>query len=317
VSGALVRAVAAATALVRWYRFRGDADRRRLLRLAVALPISIVAAAATPLGFKIFPFAVESVSRGYAIGIEEWFPTYPNSLGGVGFWLLALGFVGALVARGRALLSKEAAWGDGALVAAALVLLPLAARSQRNIAVFLMVAAVAASGMLGADFRFGRRRKVRPAPAAATPERGRLNLALLGLVSTAAVVAVALVWRGEAALLGWHPIGDDALAAVRGCPGPLYNRYDEGGFLIWFAPEKPVFVDSRQDPYPLPFLLEHLAVERGAPYRPLFARYRIGCAFLPAPGGGPRSLADRLRADGWHPRFVDERWTILTAPEHG
>src|SRR5437016_5011047 len=74
---------------------------------------------------------------------------------------------------------------------------------------------------------------------------------------------------------------DRALAAARACPGPLYNRYYDGGFLIWFAPERRVFIDSRQDPYPVPFLLEALRVEQGAPPEELFARWAIRCALLP------------------------------------
>jgi hypothetical protein len=81
--------------------------------------------------------------------------------------------------------------------------------------------------------------------------------------------------------------------------------------LIWFVPEKPVFIDSRQDPYPLPFLLESIRVEHGdLPYRPLFERWGIGCAFL-----GPKSkLGLRLAAEGWSTRFADDRWTVLAAP---
>jgi hypothetical protein len=101
-----------------------------------------------------------------------------------------------------------------------------------------------------------------------------------------------------------------ALAAVRACPERLYNRYDDGGYLIWFAPSRRVFVDSRQDPYPLPLLLEDQTVEAGAPYRQLFARYGVRCAFLPAGD----NLAARLRADRWTPRFADDRWVVLVAP---
>ena len=98
---------------------------------------------------------------------------------------------------------------------------------------------------------------------------------------------------------------------MRGCQGPLYNDYDSGGDLIWFLPERPVFVDNRQDPYPLPFLLEHIAVERGQkPYRPLFDRWGIRCAFLPADG----RTTKRLVADGWTQRFRDKRWAVLAAP---
>ena len=85
--------------------------------------------------------------------------------------------------------------------------------------------------------------------------------------------------------------GRPTLAAVESCRAPLFNHYDDGGVLIWCAPDRPVFVDSRQDPYPLPFMLDAIAVERGdRPYQPLFARWGIGCAFLKASS----KMTDRL-----------------------
>ena len=104
--------------------------------------------------------------------------------------------------------------------------------------------------------------------------------------SAAAVAGVVAAYALGDEGLNWRPIGDGALAATRACPGPLYNFYGDGGTLIWFAPEKPVFVDGRQDPYPVPFLLEMTEVEGGRQsYRPLFDRWHIRCAFLPADAG--------------------------------
>ena len=78
-----------------------------------------------------------------------------------------------------------------------------------------------------------------------------------------------------------------------------------------FAPDRPVFVDSRQDPYPLELMLEHEAVERGQrSYRPLFARYGITCAFLPVTSPTGRALA----ATGWSTRHRDDRYVVLAAP---
>ena len=54
-----------------------------------------------------------------------------------------------------------------------------------------------------------------------------------------------------------------AVAALRSCHGNVYNRYDEGGFLIWFVPEKPVYIDSWQDPYPPPFVVQAQARDLG------------------------------------------------------
>ena len=110
--------------------------------------------------------------------------------------------------------------------------------------------------------------------------------------------------------LGWRPIPSAAAAAVSACPGPLYNRYNEGGYLIWFTPRVPVFVDSRQDPYPAGLLSADAKAERTGDYRALFAQYGIGCAALP-----PTSpVAARLGADGWGDMYRDETWVVLRAP---
>jgi hypothetical protein len=69
-----------------------------------------------------------------------------------------------------------------------------------------------------------------------------------------------------------------------------------------------VFVDNRQDPYPMPFLLDHIRVEdEKLPYRPLFDRWDIRCAFL-----APQSPTVRaLVRDGWRARYRDDKWAVL------
>jgi hypothetical protein len=91
----------------------------------------------------------------------------------------------------------------------------------------------------------------------------------------------------------------------------MFNRHDDGGFLLWFVPERRVFIDSRQDPYPLPFLLEAFRVEDGAPHQELFARWGIRCAFLPVSS----RVYERVRAARWRPLHVDAKWAVMRAPE--
>ena len=203
---------------------------------------------------------------------------------------------------------RGAAWSDWVVVACGVALLPLAFRSLRHIGPFLLLAPAAASRLLGADFRL--RRKV-DAPTEATVDHRGANAVMLGLVAAGAAAAVAVAWRVPVDALGWRPLPDAVLAAVRACPGPLYNHYNEGGYLIWLAPERKVFVDNRQDPYPLPFLLEHLGVESGnVPHDPLFARWGIRCSFLEA--GSPTVAA--LAKDGWRATYRDDKWAVQTAP---
>jgi hypothetical protein len=298
----LVAATAAAIFQARALAPHDQAARRRALTLLLVTPLCAAATGLTPLGFRLWTFIFESVARSRAAHIDEWSPAYPTHPLEIAFWILAAAFVALLIGRHRAV----RAWPELALIAAAIAILPLAARASRNIAPFLLVAAPAASHLLGADFHLGRR------PGTGTDvDHPRVNLALLIALLALGGAAVGKAWATSWPRLGWRPISDGALTALRtSCPGPLYNRYGDGGYLTWLAPERPVFLDSRQDPYPATFVLEALHIEDEGRYEDLFARHGIRCAFL-----SPDSpTTARLRAAGWQTRFADDRWTVLAAP---
>ncbi len=304
--GGVVLAVCTAAAALRWLRTRAPDDRRRARTLALVLPLAGLAVAATPLGFHIYRFVIASAARSYAVQIAEWFVLRPDSLFGLLFWAATVAFAILIVGRRRAIAAGD--WADWAVVAAALALLPLGIRSARNIGPFLTLAMPAASHALGRTFRFRLRR--RPDPRPASPDHPRANLVLLLGFGAVATAVVAVGWRGHPAALYWNPIGPGALRSLDTCPGPLYNFYGDGGSLVWFAPTHRDFIDGRQDPFPFWLLREGFAVERGAPYQPLFARFGVRCAFIPAKS----KLVDRLRGDGWRAQFVDADWAVLAAP---
>jgi hypothetical protein len=305
--GGLVLGAVTVAAWLRFARDRTPGDKRRAITLAVVLALAGLATCATPLGFGIFGFVWESTSRLYALGIREWRPTLPITFLGVTYWLVAIGFVALVVKRRRAL--AVASWADWAVVAAALALLPPAFRSFRNNFPFVMLATIATSRLLGADFHIRM-----PWPrlrALAEGEHPRINAAVVGALGLVVALFVGRAYATQDEKLEWRPVSDGALAAVRACDGPLYNHYGDGGYLIWFAPERRVFVDSRQDPYPLPFLREIVEVERGrAPYQPLFQRWRIRCSFLNVES----PTSDALARDGWVTRFRDDAYVVMSAP---
>jgi hypothetical protein len=299
----LVATVAAS--VWRWRRRGAAADRRRTLALAAVLALSALATCATPLGFHVFRFIWNSTARIYALRISEWCPPWPTETVGVIFWLMAAAFVALLVRRRHQL--ARASWQAWALVAMTLVLAGPAFRSLRNFAPFALVAAPAATHLLGASFRI--RQPFRR--AAASPDHPAVNAALFGGLAAAMLVLVGAAYATQFPWLGWRPLPREAVAAVESCRAPLFNDYGDGGYLIWFTPARPVFVDSRQDPYPLAFMLDEMAVEHGdRPYQPLFARWQVGCAFLKASS----RMVGRLRADGWQTRFADHDWAVLAAP---
>jgi hypothetical protein len=127
-----------------------------------------------------------------------------------------------------------------------------------------------------------------------------------------AIVAVTatlgFAYRKEIPRLRWRPISEGGVAALRQCPGNLYNRYDEGGALLWFVPERKVFLDGRQDPFSEQLVLEHIRMETldGA-YANAFAKYNIQCAYLPLIS----PTAARLRANGWKTLHEDHSWVVL------
>jgi hypothetical protein len=304
--GGLALGAAAVVALLR-ARGGDGRDRRRALTLALMLPVCAAATALTPLGPGLWRFIGESMESSRKTYINEWLPTYPTGPVEIAFWLLAIAFVVLLVRRRHRLVA--ASWPDQAIVAVAIAILPLAFRAVRNIAPFLLVALPASSRLLGADFRL-RRARPEAVAAPASPDHPRANLAILVAFAVLGAGAVGAAWAASYRRLGWQPIAPGALAAARACPGPLYNRYNEGGFLIWFAPERRVFIDSRKDPYPLPFLLEAIRAEQGKPYAPLFERWGVRCAILPVES----PLLPRLRDDRWRSLYLDDEWAVLETP---
>jgi hypothetical protein len=279
-------------ALVPWAT---PADRRRALRLLIVLPLCGLATALTPLGLGMWRSIGGSVAASHHTGIMEWQPLRLDDPYGLIVLALAIAFVGLVVARRRWL--ARAGWDDWAITAAALALLPLAIYAVRNVAPFMLVAFPAASRLIPPG----------SAPESTPTTKRPAHVIVLALVAAGELAGLVFLWTRAPEKLGWRPISAGALAAVRTCPGEIYNHFNDGGFLLWFAPDRRVFVDAREDPYPLPLLMEHLAIERGAPYQPLFDRYGIRCAFLPADD----RLVPRLRADGWRDDYTDAQWAVL------
>jgi hypothetical protein len=182
--------------------------------------------------------------------------------------------------------------------ACALVLAPLALTAVRNVPPFLMLALPAVAALLP-DFPAAR--------AASAPQRPRLNFAFAVAAAALAAVAVAGAYHARLARFNWVPLPPASIAALDRCEGNLYNRYDEGGYLIWFAPGRKVFLDGRQDPYPPSLISEQKLVEASGIFERLFARYDVGCAYVPAESAVSANLA---RA-GWTPVFRDQSWAVF------
>jgi hypothetical protein len=297
-------AVAWVVALVRARRPNAaDDDRARVRRLGLVLPLCALATTLTPLGLGIFRFILQSEARLREARIIEWMPLSMGAVPVGVFWAFGAAFLVLLAMRWRRL--RDGSWADWVSVAVALLLLPLALRSARHVGLWLLLAPVAASRLLGPDFRFRRH------PAPESPDNPRLNALIVATLGAASLAVVAKLWAMPLPRLGWEPLPYRALLAVRACQGPLYNHYNQGGYLLWLLPERQVFVDSRQDPFPMDLLLEHQDVEAGKlPPGPLFQRWGIRCSFLPK--ASPTVAA--LERAGWHTTYANPKWAVQAAP---
>ena len=291
-------------------------------RAGATLTACALAMTATPLGARFWVEIPRSLQRIHLYPLDEWRRPGLLELPVLPFWLIGAAFCAELVRHARRLwTSLRAAWrpprpapagsseasacaGEDArdlpVYACAALLLPMAVIAIRNVGPFLMLAVPAITSLR----RFDRARA-----SVCAPERPLANAAIV-VVSTVAVVATLVVCYAKGIeKLRWAPVPGGALAALHECPDNLYNRYDEGGYLLWFAPGRKVFLDGRQDPYPPALILEHIAMETGhGRYESVFGRFGIHCAYLPTAS----PVAVQLSAAGWAALYRDPQWVVLT-----
>jgi hypothetical protein len=267
-------------------------------RKAVLIFLACIAAATvTPLGLAFWSEIPKSLSRIHLYPLDEWRRPRVMDLRVLPFWIMAAAFCYGL-GRNRHRLRRLAP-DDATLSACALALLPMALSAIRNVGPFLMIAAPALTSLI---------RIRRQSDGALQVERHLLNAAVMTIAALAVVVTIAWAYVNRMARLRWAPVPPGALMALQQCPDNLYNRYDEGGYLLWFAPDRKVFMDGRQDPFPPALVLEHIRMETGSgDFREVFSRHNIHCAYLPAQS----PTAARLAGAGWTTLYHDAAWVVL------
>ena len=270
---------------------------RELKKIGVAFAACLAAVTATPLGVSFWIEIPKSLSRIRQYPLDEWLAPRLSEVPLAPFWVIAAVFCGLLLMRSRRLI--EPSYRELAILSLpALVMLPLALSAVRNVGPFLMLAAPAVTALMPpATALADRRRRNRPV----------LNLALMASAALAAAMVIGFAYRFEIPHLQWTPLPKASLAALEGCPDNLYNRYDEGGYLIWFEPDRRVFLDGRQDPFQPALVLDQIRVETSGDYAATFSAHGIHCAYLPAAS----PVVARLAASGWSTRFRDADWVVL------
>ncbi len=269
--------------------------RRLPAALTWTLLATAVATLVTPLGLELWTFWVDSALHSELHALVEWRPPdfrpelWP-------FWAVAATFIVATLRNWKKL--DAPTW---TAVGIALAVLPLALQATRNVPFFLLAALPALTRVMATQAPAVRPRREVPRAA---------NTWVLGTTVVGAALLVAALWAQPAALLGWRPFSDDVIAAISRCRGPLFNTYGDGGALMWFVPSAPVFIDSRQvlEPYPMDLVTASRQAESDGQFEPLFEKYGIRCACLPAES----PIADGLRRDAdWTVRHADSRWAVF------
>ena len=136
--------------------------------------------------------------------------------------------------------------------------------------------------------------------------------ALGPLARAAAGVVLALAFVGGIATAPSAPdltgYPSAALASLPSGPGML-NQYDWGGYLIWYAPRTPVFVDGRLVPYRASGVLDdYRAVVAAHPGWEAIADRRGIRTMLVRPGD---AIAVRAPDRGWHVAYADATAVVL------
>lgn len=271
--------------------------RRRLARSLAA--VLVLAAGASTLNPESFGAAG---ALGHAVAplrfIAEWLPPDVFSPQGLVFAMLFLTALASAIVAG----SSHRMWP---IVLVPLIWLGLSGQRHLPLAAIPLAVFVAEAGPRAAARLWPGLRLPEPRHPRVSAARGALIVLF--------VVAASLVPAGAAASApdeSAYPSG--ALAALRSAPRELLNEYDWGGYLIWNAPEHPVFIDGRLMHY-LPNVLAdyRTATELRPPFLEVLERRRIQVVLL-APG---RALSVFLRESGWRVAAEEPgRFVLLVRP---
>ncbi len=233
--------------------------------------------------------------------IQEW--QSPN-FHGVETWPFLVMLFGILAAAG---LSKRGLdWTDLILTCGTAF---MALIWQRNFAVFAVVAAPVLARHLDALLENAGLRLAKSRPPRGT--LAALNWVILGIVIVGALFKVFVavnprtVTQAQTDIL---PVRAVHYLNLNNPPGPLFNTYNWGGFLMFAAPAYPVFVDGRTDLYDDAILTEWRAAITGNNWQHTFDLYGIRLVVIEQ--NAP--LAVILRGDpAWRESYKDDQAAVF------
>jgi len=297
VSGIVLLAAVLAAEAVSWWVGVGERQEQGNLLplLATGLPAAIAGACLNPRGWRALAYPLQLGTSQLALkNVNEWLsPDFQNWEMRAFEVLLLIGFGLLLVPRAQRRLSDI-----GLLVLfahAALI-------SKRHSVLFAWIAVGAYAGLAA-----GAAAELR---VLLSGPHGRLAWASLGLAF--ALPCLACSWRllptedVVATALGMRYLPAEATDFIEKerPAGKMFNLYEWGGYLMFFAPEIPVFVDGRGDVYEGPPFVDYMELWYGHPgWQERLAHYGVGFALLKPDS----ALRAALRESGqWREAHVDD-----------
>jgi hypothetical protein len=278
---------------------------RRIGTVALMTALAAAALAINPNTVQMWGYPFRTVGIGVLQAyIQEW--ASPN-FHGRETWPFVFLLLGTLAAVGLG--SRRIGWSDLALVAGTAF---LALYAGRNISVFAVVTTPVLVRHLQ-SYLEERGLRLRPPRPARGPLLA-LNYALLILVAAGALLYVAAILTPRSVLKAqgeYLPVEAAAYLNESVDPataGAMFNTYNWGGYLMFAAPQFPVFVDGRTDLYDDALLTEWLNTILGKDWQATFQKWDIRLVVIEKDS----ALASALRtAPGWREVHTDAKAAIF------
>jgi hypothetical protein len=247
-----------------------DAAWRHVLCLAACGGATLI----NPYGWKVYQYVGSIAHTAAARHVEEWLPPTPDLWIGKVFWMsvVALALL-YLVARRRPTLR------DLCLI---VCFLPLASRSMRMVAWWMLATAPIMASLLAATLL--RAREAQPAPRSFFPAALMMFLAGVSVMSLPWMDRYNPVFAGVRS--AHRTESDIREVCERGLGGPdearVFARLEWGEYLDWsLGPTGRVFMDGRIEAYSEPQWREYCTITSAAKgWEQLLDGYRIDCLLL-------------------------------------
>ena len=286
------------------------ADRigwRGIGRLLLIMVVAALALVINPFGLEMLKVPFQTVNIGVLQDfIQEWASPNFHERQTWPFLFLLLGSLGL------AALSREPIdWSDLALLIGTGFLSFLAGR---NIALFAVVATPVLA-RYGEAFLAERGWTLRPMTTV-QPGMARLNwlvLILIALVGVGKIIYAVNPFTVSEAQIKYLPVQVADYIETEHPQGNMFNSYNWGGYLMFAAPDVPVFVDGRTDLYGDDFLAQYLrTVFLQGDWRAVLDEYDIGFVVIEADGVMAAVLRDE---PGWHLAYEDDQAVLFEREE--